>query len=81
MYWLKDCGRKAKNGIQGMETRATGIETEANSEFSALIPGKCNGFFPTGAIKIPHLLTRQIAMLFNSSLNGWYILKTYLKNI
>jgi len=40
MYWLKDCGRKAKNAIWGMEARTTGIETEANSEFIALFSRK-----------------------------------------
>lgn len=31
--------------------------------------------------KIPRLLTGSIAMVFNTSLNGWYISKIYLENI
>lgn len=31
--------------------------------------------------KIPRLLTGSIAMVFNTSLNGWYISKIHLENI
>lgn len=30
-----------------MERRTTGMKTQENSEFNALIPGKCSSFFPT----------------------------------
>lgn len=45
-----------------METRTTGINTEANSEFNALIPGKRNSFFPTAAAE-----NTTFAYWFNSN--------------